>query len=306
MLLRYVARRVVEALGVVFGVITIVFFTERLTGDPTALFVPDGATKADVAAIRESLGFADPVWLQYVHFLGNTVTGHFGTSIRYREPVLTVVAQAAPVTAELVVAALSMAALGGILAGVLAAVRKDSWLDTLLMGISVLGQAMPVFWLGVLLVYLFAVRLRLLPSGGWGSPEQLILPAVTLGAYSMARISRIVRSGMLDVLGQDYIRTARSKGLGRSYIILRHALRNAIIPLVTLTGMELGVLLGGTVIAEEIFSIPGLGSISVNSILQHDYAVTQATVFYISVVITAVNILVDLSYLRLDPRIRLA
>jgi peptide/nickel transport system permease protein len=212
---------------------------------------------------------------------------------------------ALPITLTLTVAALGLAIVVAVPAGILSAVRRDTAFDAAAMVLTLVGQAMPVFWLGILLILIFAVRLRLLPTGGWGSPSQIILPALALGAYSMARISRLVRSGMLEVLSQDYIRTARSKGLHERTIIALHALKNAQIPVVTVVGLEFAVLMGGAVVTETIFAIPGLGRLAVASVATRDYAVVQAAVFAAALIVVSVNFVVDLLYVALDPRIRL-
>jgi peptide/nickel transport system permease protein len=189
-------------------------------------------------------------------------------------------------------------------AGVISAVRRDSLFDAAAMVLTLIGQAMPVFWLGILLILIFAVRLRVLPTGGWGTPAHLVLPAVALGAYSMARVSRLVRSGMLEVLSQDYVRTARAKGLRERAVILVHALKNAQVPVVTVIGLEFSVLMGGAVITETIFAVPGLGRLAVSSVAARDYAVVQAAVFLAALIVTGINFAVDLLYVYLDPRIR--
>lgn len=304
-MLRYLVRRIGELLIVVLGVSSVVFVALRASGDPALLLAPQGATPHDLAVLRGALGLADPIPLQYLHFLSRVVVGDFGTSYEYREPAILVVLNALPVTMVLTIAALSFAVAVSVPIGIISAIKRDSWLDVGAMTVALLGQAMPVFWLGLLLILLFAVQLRWLPTGGWGSVRELVLPAVSLGAYSMARTSRLVRSGMLEVLSQDYIRTAHSKGLGDSRVVIVHALRNALIPVLTVIGLEFGVLLGGAVITETIFSVPGVGRLAVTGVLNRDYPIVQASVFCAALLITTVNLLVDLAYTRLDPRIRL-
>ncbi len=302
---RYLAQRLGEMVIVVLGVSTIVFVAVRLSGDPVALLTPQDATAEDREILRQQLGLADPVPLQYIRFLTRTAAFDFGTSFRYQRPAIEVVLNAMPITLELTLIALLFAVALALPAGVISAVRRDSWIDVGAMAMSLIGQAMPVFWLGILLILIFGVNLRWLPTGGWGSPAQVVLPALALGAYSTARVSRLVRSGMLEVLSQDYVRTAYSKGLARRRVVIAHALRNALIPVVTVVGLEFGVLLGGAVITETIFSVPGLGRLAVGSALVRDYPVVQAAVFCAALLITVVNLTVDLTYVRLDPRIRL-
>jgi peptide/nickel transport system permease protein len=301
----FVVRQVLTTLVVLLGVSTVVFFAVRLSGDPASLLAPQGATAEDIQELRHRLGLDAPLPEQYWLFLTHALTGDFGTSVRYQQPASELVLGALPVTLTLTVAALGLALLVAVPAGIVSAVKRDTAFDAAAMVLTLVGQAMPVFWLGILLILIFAVRLRLLPTGGWGSPSQVILPALALGAYSMARISRLVRSGMLEVLSQDYIRTARSKGLHERTIIALHALKNAQIPVITVVGLEFAVLMGGAVVTETIFAIPGLGRLAVTSVATRDYAVVQAAVFAAALIVVSVNFVVDLLYVALDPRIRL-
>ncbi|MCA1644727.1 MAG: ABC transporter permease [Chloroflexi bacterium] len=301
----YLVRQVITTVIVILGVSTVVFFAVRLSGDPAALLAPQGATADDIRELRRRLGLEEPLPQQYVAFLSHALTGDFGTSLRYQQPASELVLGALPITLTLTVSALGLALLVAVPAGIISAIKRDSLFDGAAMLITLVGQAMPVFWLSIMFILLFAVRLRVLPTGGWGAPNQVILPALALGAYSMARISRLVRSGMLEVLSQDYIRTARAKGLLERSVILLHALKNAQIPVVTVVGLEFSVLMGGAVITETIFSIPGLGRLAVSSVATRDYAVVQAAVFFAALIVTSVNFVVDLLYAALDPRIRL-
>lgn len=302
---RYLVRRTGSVVLVLLGVLTLVFFAQRVSGDPVALLVPVGATAEDVERIRDDLGLNEPIFVQYATFIGNAVQGDFGDSIRYRSPALPVVLDALVITLQLTVISMLGAALFGTVLGILAAAKRGSIFDLGAISISVVGQAMPNFWLGILLILIFAVQMGVLPTGGWGTPQQIVLPAVTLGAYSTARISRLVRSGMIEVLGQDYVRTARAKGLGNLRIIILHAYRNALLPVVTVTGLEFAVLLGGAVITETIFSIPGMGRLVVDSVLGRDYPIVQAAVFVFALIVALQNLAVDISYAVLDPRVRL-
>ncbi len=290
---------------VVLGVSTVVFFAVRLSGDPVLLLMPQGATPEDIASLRRDLGLDDPLPTQYVRFLLSSLAGNFGTSLRYQQPAFGLVMAVLPTTLVLTLAAFSLALLVAIPVGIVSAVKRDSIADAMAMVVSLVGQSMPGFWLGILLILVFAVELHLVPTGGWGTPEQIVLPAITLGAYSMARISRLIRSGMIEVLSEDYIRTARAKGLPGRIVILRHALKNASIPVVTVVGLELGHLLGGAVITETIFAVPGLGRLAVTSIIARDYPVVQAAVFVAAIIVTLSNLIVDVLYTYLDPRIRL-
>jgi peptide/nickel transport system permease protein len=301
----FVVRQLLTTLIVLLGVSTVVFFAVRLSGDPASLLAPQGATAEDIQELRHRLGLDAPLPEQYRLFLVHAVTGDFGTSVRYQQPASELVLGALPITLTLTVAALALALVVAVPAGILSAVKRDTPFDAAAMVLTLVGQAMPVFWLGILLILIFAVRLRLLPTGGWGSPSQIVLPALALGAYSMARISRLVRSGMLEVLSQDYIRTARSKGLHERTIIALHALKNAQIPVITVVGLEFAVLMGGAVVTETIFAIPGLGRLAVTSVATRDYAVVQAAVFAAALIVVSVNFVVDLLYVALDPRIRL-
>jgi ABC-type dipeptide/oligopeptide/nickel transport system permease component len=303
--LRYAVQRVVEMLIVIIGVSTIVFLALRLSGDPVALLAPQDASESDREILRRELGLTDPLPIQYARFLGDVAVFDFGVSYRYQRPAAEVVLNALPTTIQLTVAALTLAVLFAVPIGILAAVKRGTWIDAGSMAVSLVGQAMPVFWLGLLLILLFSVYLRWLPTGGWGTLPQVIMPAVALAAYSSARISRLVRSGMLEVLSQEYVRTAYAKGLSGARVIVGHALRNALIPVITVIGLEFGVLLGGAVITETIFSVPGLGRLAVTSVLARDYPIVQAAVFCAALIITFVGLVIDLAYVRIDPRIRL-
>ncbi|WP_269495901.1 nickel ABC transporter permease [Castellaniella sp. S9] len=303
-MLIYILKRLYQAIFVLLGVLSIVFFLLHLSGDPTQLLLPLDATSEERAAFRDQMGFNDPLLYQYANFLLNVVQGDLGYSYRHSEPAIGLVLERIPATFELTVASLLIAIGVAIPLGVVAAVKRGTLIDSVAMGFSLLGQATPVYWLGLLLILLFSVKLGVLPTGGRDGFETLILPAFTLAVFSMARIARITRSGMLDVLGQDYIRTARAKGISEWTIISNYALRNAAIPLVTVIGLEFGVLLGGAVITETIFSWPGVGRFAIDSIFARDYPVVQAIVMVLSAIFVLVNLAVDILYTYLDPRIR--
>ena len=265
-------------------------------------------TNLDQWAISNSLDIVaeNPYFETQGQLNGRTIwlSGDLGRSLRYRQPALPLVLERLPATAELALAALFVSLLVAIPAGVISAVRRDTAYDNLTMLGALFGQSMPVFWLGIMLILIFSVRLELLPTSGRGGLDHLILPAVTLGLYSTARVTRLVRAGMLDVIGQDYIRTAQAKGLPDRRVIVKHALRNTLIPVVTIIGLELGTLLGGAVITETIFAWPGIGRLAVTAIFQRDYPLVQATVLVTALVFVLSNLLVDLLYGWLDPRIR--
>jgi ABC-type dipeptide/oligopeptide/nickel transport system permease component len=250
------------------------------------------------------MGFNDPFLVQYWRFLRGAVQGNFGESLRHGQPAMRLVLERLPATFELAGAAMLIALCVAIPAGILSAVRRNTASDYCSTVVALLGQSMPTFWLGIMLILVFSVWLRVLPSSGRGDLEHLLLPAVTLGLFTTARMMRLTRSGMLEVLGQDYIRTARAKGLGEPPVVWKHALRNAAVPIVTIAGLELGALLGGSVVTETIFAWPGVGRLSVQAIYNRDYPVVQAAVFVLATTFVVVNLLVDLVYTSLDPRIR--
>jgi peptide/nickel transport system permease protein len=301
----YFTRRLLQSLVVLLGVSFVVFFILHLTGDPALVLLPPDASPEDVRRFREVMGFNDPFFVQYGRFLGGALRGDFGQSIRHGESAFHLVVERMPATFELAGAALLIALALAIPAGIVSAVRRNSLLDYVSTVVALLGQSMPTFWLGIMLILLFSVQFHLLPSSGRGTLEHLVLPAVTLGLFTTARITRLTRSGMLEVLGQDYIRTARAKGVSDPPLVWKHALKNAAIPIVTIVGIELGTLLGGSVITETIFAWPGVGRLSVQAIANRDYPVVQAAVFLLATTFVIVNLMVDVVYTYLDPRIRL-
>ena len=300
----YLVRRLAQSLLVLLGVSFVVFFILHLTGDPALVLLPPAATAQDIQEFREKMGFNDPFLVQYGRFLRGALRGDFGRSVRHDEPAFDLVAERLPATLELAGAALLIALALAIPAGIVSAVRRNSLVDYVSTVVALLGQSMPTFWLGIMLILVFSVRLSLLPSSGRGTLEHLVLPAITLGLFTTARITRLTRSGMLEVLNQDYIRTARAKGMANPPVVWKHALKNAAIPIVTIVGIELGTLLGGSVITETIFAWPGVGRLSVQAIYNRDYPVVQAAVFLLSTTFVVVNLVVDVLYTYLDPRIR--
>jgi ABC-type dipeptide/oligopeptide/nickel transport system permease component len=300
----FLIRRLWQSLIVLLGVSFVVFLILHLTGDPALVLLSPEATAEDVRRFREQMGFNDPFLVQYGRFLAGALQGDFGQSVRHGEPAFWLVVERLPATFELAGAALLLALVLSIPAGIVSAVRRNTVLDYVSTVVALLGQSMPTFWLGIMLILLCSVYLQLLPSSGRGTLEHLILPAVTLGLFTTARITRLTRSGMLEVLNQDYIRTARAKGVSDPPVVWKHALKNAAIPIVTIVGIELGTLLGGSVITETIFAWPGVGRLSVQAIYNRDYPVVQASVFLLATTFVLVNLLVDLVYTYLDPRIR--
>lgn len=303
-MLAYIIRRCAQAVVVVFGVSLVVFLLARLApGDPVTLMLAETASPQQIVEARHHYGLDRPLPVQYALFLGNALRGDLGESLYYKQPALRVVLEAFPLTCLLALTALGLALLVALPLGVLAAVRRDTIWDYLAVGLAVLGQAAPAYWVGIMLILIFSVRLGILPTSGNATPQALILPAVTLGAALMAVLTRLTRAGMLDVLSEDYIRTARAKGLRERVTIMRHGLRNVLIPLVTVVGLQLGSLLGGAVIIEQVFAWPGVGRLAVTAITSRDYPIIQATVLLVSCVFVAVNLLVDIGYALLDPRI---
>ncbi len=301
----YILRRCGHAVVVVFGVSLVVFLLSRLApGDPVTLMLAETASPQQIEEARRHYGLDRPLPAQYALFLGNAVRGDMGESLYYKQPALRVVLEAFPQTALLAVTALLLAIVVALPLGVLAAVRRDTFWDYFAVGLAVLGQAAPAYWVGIMLILVFSVTLGVLPTSGNATPQALILPAVTLGAALMAVLTRLTRAGMLDVLNEDYIRTARAKGLRERATIMRHGLRNVLIPLVTVVGLQLGGLLGGAVIIEQVFSWPGVGRLAVTAITSRDYPIIQAAVLLVSCVFVVVNLLVDIGYAFLDPRIR--
>jgi len=302
---RYAAKRVLLAFPVLLGVSGVVFVAIRLIpGDPAQIMAGQAATEEVVRQIRQSLGLDQPVPVQYLYFLRNVLRGDLGRSLFNGVPVVEELGQRFPRTVRLAVASMAVASLIGIPAGILAATRRLTWVDTLVMLVALVGVSMPVFWLGLNFILVFSVRLQWLPAFGYGTWRHLVLPSVTLGAASAAVVARMTRSAMLEVLGQDYIRTARAKGLAERVVVHRHALRNALIPVVTILGLQLGTLLSGAVLTETVFAWPGIGRLLVEAVLARDYPVIQGTTLLIATTFVALNLTVDLLYALLDPRIR--
>lgn len=302
---RYILKRVVLALPVLVGVSVVVFVAIRLIpGDPAQLMAGQAATQEVVQQIRQSLGLDQPLPVQYLYFLRNVVRGDLGRSLFNGAPVAEELAQRFPRTVRLALASMAVASLIGIPAGILAATRRSTWVDTAVMLVALAGVSVPVFWLGLNLILLFSVRLQWLPSFGYETWRHLVLPSLTLGAASTAIVARMTRSAMLEVLGQDYVRTARAKGLAERVVVNRHALRNALIPVVTVLGLQLGTLLSGAVLTETVFAWPGIGRLLVEAVLARDYPIIQGATLLIAATFVVLNVAVDVLYGLLDPRIR--
>ncbi len=306
----YIIRRLLQSIIVVIGVTLLVYMILFQTGDPTFLSVSPDATADEIARVRHQLGYDRPWFVQYGDFLGGLVRGDLGTSLRQQRPVFDIVTEKLPATLELTVAALALALVVAIPAGIVSATRRNSIWDNLAMLGALAGQSMPVFFLGIMLLYIFGGQLGWFPIGGKGQGgfidelRHLVLPAVALGSVSMARNTRLMRSNLLEVLSQDYIRTAKAKGLKEYRVVLGHALKNSLIPVITIIGLDFSVLLGGAVVTETVFAWPGVGSMAVKAIGQRDFPVVVGSVTILSLLFVFINLLVDLTYGYLDPRIR--
>ncbi len=303
-MLLFVLRRLILAVPVVLGVIFVVMLTiELIPGDPVTLMLGEHATPEAVAKVRESLGLDKPLLVRYARYLGDLARGDLGRSIREGRQVSQELADVWPATLELTMAALVIAVIAGVSAGVVSAVWPNSLFDAVARLGSLFGLSMPIFWTGLSLIVLFSLWLQWLPVGGTGSLRHLILPAVTLALPSLAMVARMTRSSVLEVLREDYIRTARAKGVRETLVVLRHGLRNACIPIVTLVGLQVGQLLGGAVLTETVFAWPGLGRLIVRAIFARDYILLQGAILIFSLAFVVINLLVDLSYATIDPRV---
>ena len=302
----YVIRRVLYALFVLWGALTIIFIAIRIVpGDPAALMLGPTATMEDVEALQDKLGLNDSMVQQYVTFLGDVVRLDFGDSLWLNRPVTKSVTERITATARLAGVAMVIALVVSFPLGILAALHPRSLLDRLVSVISLLGQSVPSFWLGIMLILIFARQLRWLPSAGSTTWQHMVLPSITLAMPLIGILTRLVRSGLMDVLYEDYVRTARAKGLENRVVLQRHAMRNMLIPVVTVIGLQLGNLLGGAVITETVFAWPGIGRLLVDAIFQRDYPLVQASILFITASFIFINLLVDISYVYIDPRIKL-
>lgn len=304
-MLRYILHRLAQSVLVMFGVSLLIFYSLHLTGDPAAVMMPPGSSQQEMENFRHSMGFDRSLTWQYWHYLTGVLQGDMGESLRYSQPVTELISQRVPATLLLAITALAWSTLAGLLLGILSALRQNTLWDLFARLLAFSGQAVPVFWLGLLLIIVFSLNLRWLPSGGYGSASQLVMPALSLGAYYMSAIARLIRASLIDVLQQDYIRTARAKGLSQWRVVVRHGLRNALIPVITVQGMYFASLLGGALVTEIIFAWPGIGRLAVQAIQNRDFPLVQAIVLLAALVFVGINLIIDLLYVVLNPRIRL-
>jgi peptide/nickel transport system permease protein len=303
-MLVYIAKRVAQGLVSIVGASIVIFFISRLSGDPIVLLLPTEAPPAVVEQMRHDMGLSEPLWRQYVIFAGKALSGDFGLSYRWQTPALSLVLERLPATIYLALAALLFSIVLAVPFGVLSAVYRGSWIDTLGKGFAMLGQAMPNFWVGLLLILVMAIQFNLLPAYGYGTLAHIIMPAIALGWYPVAAQTRIVRSAMLDVLDSDYIRMGRAVGASERVLVWKYALRNAAIPLVTILGVYFAAMLGGAFVVETVFAWPGVGRTVVEAVFSRDFPVVQVGVLLTSILFVTSNLLVDLSYGFIDPRIR--
>ena len=301
----YLLRRLWQSALTLVGVSLLVFVILRvIPGDPAKMLLPEGAPPSAIEELNRELGLREPIWVQYGIFVRSVVRGDFGQSFQYRAPALRVVVERVPATIQLALTAMVLTVLVGVSIGVLAAVRRGTGYDYAGTVLAVLGQSLPNFWLGIMLILLFGVTLRWLPTSGFQGWQYLVLPSITLAAFPTALVARLTRSSLLEILSQEYIRTGRAKGLAEPAVILRHALRNATIPLLTLLGLQIGTLLGGAVITESVFAWPGMGKLVVDAIFFRDFPVVQTVLILSATIFVAINLVIDVLYTVLDPRIR--
>ncbi|WP_202077462.1 nickel ABC transporter permease [Caldalkalibacillus salinus] len=303
---KYIVRRLIQTIPVVIGVTILVFSLMHLIpGDPAQIIAGESAPEEQVEQLRERLGLNDPLPVQYFKYMGNVIKGDLGTSIRSSRPVLDEIKPRFWTTVELAIYSTMLSVFIGVIAGVVSAVRQYTFSDIAIMIVALFGLSMPNFWLGLMLMQYFAVNLEWVPPTGWGSWQQAILPVITLGTAGAAIIARMTRSSMLEVINQDYIRTARAKGVSDRVVTYRHALKNALIPVVTVVGLEFGMLLGGTIITESVFAINGMGLLAIDRINARDFPVVQGIVLIMALIFVLVNLIVDISYRYLNKRIDL-
>lgn len=303
---KFIIRRLLQLIPVLIGVTVLVFSLMHLTpGNPAVIMAGESAPEATVKAIEARLGLNDPLYEQYFRFLGNALQLDFGSSIRDNIPVFNHISARFATTFELSVMAMIFSVFWGLLAGIISAVRRYTFEDVAMMVVALFGLSMPNFWLGLMLIQWFAIEFQIFKPTGWGSLEQNVLPVITLGTAGAAIIARMTRSSMLDVIDQDYIRTARAKGVKEGSVILRHALKNAMIPVITVIGIQFGSFLAGSVLTESVFAINGLGRLIIDSILQRDFPVVQGAILVIAVVFVVVNLIVDITYRLLNKRVDL-
>ncbi|WP_423800943.1 nickel ABC transporter permease [Neobacillus sp. SAB-20_R2A] len=304
-MIAYVIRRLLHTVLVVFAISLLIFFSIRLTGDPvTVMFSAGEPTKEAIEEVRRNLGLDQPLYVQYLIFLKGLVTFDFGESFRSHMPVMDLIMERAGATLALAIGGTIVSILIAFPVGIISAVKRGSVVDFFGRIFSLIGISFPNFWLGIMLILIFAVNLKWLPSSGFEGPQHLILPSITLGMILSGILARLVRSSMLEVMNQQYVSTAKSKGISDWAVIIKHAFRNALLPTITFLGLQFGSLLGGTVIVETIFSWPGIGRLIIDAINQRDYPVIQGGVIFLAVIMVVVNLIVDLSYSLIDPRIK--
>lgn len=304
-MISYIIRRFLVSIPVLWGVLTLVFLSVHLIpGDPAEVMLYGRGNAQDVARLRHELGLDQPILVQYGHFITHAVRLDFGTSITSHQPVFSEIWARLPYTAELTICAMFLAAVFGLISGILGATHNRTLFGTTITGLAVLGISVPDFWLGTVLAVIFAVQLHWLPAAGTGGFQNLVLPSVTLAIVVSATLTRLIRASLVDVLHMDYVRTARAKGLRQNVVVYKHALRNALIPVVTIFGLTVASLLGGAVILENVFAWPGLGTLAVTAVMDRDFPVIQGTTFFFAVILIAANLIVDVTYAFLDPRIR--
>jgi ABC-type dipeptide/oligopeptide/nickel transport system permease component len=304
-MIRYLTRRIIAAILTLLVVSILVFIAGRVTGSPLTHMLGDNATPAQYAALSAQLGLNKPEVVQYFIYLGQLVRGDFGTSITYQEPVISVIGAAMPYTLSLASVSFVFATVLGLALGIFSGSRRSRWQDKIVQSVALTGQAIPSFWLGIVLIELFAVRLRWLPAGGSQSWDSIVLPAFALGWYFLAAFLRYMRSSMLDVMGADYITMANARGLTRRSVVWKHAARNALLAPLTFMGVALGTLITGSLVIETVFAWPGLGLLSINAVLSADYPLLQSVVLVFTALYMAASLVVDLIYMVLDPRVRL-
>lgn len=300
----YIIKKLLQALFVVFCVLSVVFLLVRLTGDPATLMAPIGASQQEIDQIRQDMGFNRPIYDQYINYIGNALRGDFGNSVRYEQPAMSIVLERLPATLELTIAAFVFMVVLGIPLGIFAAIRKNSLLDLAASSLALFGQSVPVFWLGIVLILLFSVTWPLFPSSGHQGFLSLVMPAITLGAFSASLVTRMTRSSLLEILDSNYITTCRAKGLSEGRVILKHALKNASIPIMTIIGLQVGPMLGGAIITEQVFGFPGMARLAMQAVLNRDFPIVQAFVVVVSALIVLINFSVDIIYYFLDPRLK--
>lgn len=304
-MLRFLLHRSGQALIAAFGVVTLVFFIQRLAGDPTALLLPETATQADIEAMRATLGLDQALWVQYVNFLGDMMRFDLGRSFVQNISVWEIILSRIPQTLQLAAGALVVALLIGLPLGLIMALTRGKFISRVIMGIVLAFQSMPTFWSGIMMILVFGVWLRWLPSSGTGTLAHLVMPSIALGMLSLATYARITRAAVVDELGKDYVRSARARGVSTARLVHRHLLRNSLIPIVSITALEISQLLAGAVIVETVFAWPGLGLLTVQSIAARDFLVVQAVVLLGAFVTIIANLAADILYSVVDPRVRL-